>query len=56
MIAKEKMAITKMKLICELEERHGIDLDSGYKNDRAFAMFIEAEIKAFLGLRIIMGV
>ncbi len=33
MIAKEKLAFTKMKPICELEERHGVDLGVGYKND-----------------------
>ena len=40
MIAKEKLAFTKMKPICELEERHGVDLGAGYKNDHACATFI----------------
>ena len=41
MIAKEKLAFTKMKPLCELEERHGVDLGQGYKNDRACSAFIE---------------
>ena len=41
MIAKEKMAFTKMKPICELQERHGVNLGNGYKTDRACASFIE---------------
>ena len=41
MIAKEKLAFTKMKPLCELEERHGVDLGQGYKNDRACSTFIE---------------
>ena len=40
-IAKNNMAMTKMKPICELEERHGIDLGQGYKNNQACATFIE---------------
>ena len=28
-IAKNNMAMTKMKPICELEERHGVDLGPG---------------------------
>ena len=41
MIAKNNMAMTKMKPICELEERHGVDLGQGYKNNQACASFIE---------------
>ena len=41
MIAKEKMAFTKMKPICEFEERHGVNLGAGYKNDHACATFVE---------------
>uniref|UniRef100_A0A1X7SRW2 DUF4371 domain-containing protein n=1 Tax=Amphimedon queenslandica TaxID=400682 RepID=A0A1X7SRW2_AMPQE len=41
MIAKEKLAFTKMASICELEERHGVDLGVGYKNDRACTTFTE---------------
>jgi hypothetical protein len=40
-IAKGKMAFTKMKPICELEERHGVNLGVGYKNDHACASFVE---------------
>ena len=35
------MAMTKMKPTCELEERHGVDLDQEYKNNQACATFIE---------------
>ena len=35
------MAFTKMKPLCELEERHAVDLGSGYKNDQTCATFIE---------------
>ena len=41
MIAKKNMAMTKMKPICELEERYGVDLGQGYKNNQACASFIE---------------
>ena len=40
MIAKEKLACTKMKPICELEGSHGVNLGVGYKNNFACAMFI----------------
>ena len=33
------MAFTKMKPICELMERHGVDLGEGYKNNQACACF-----------------
>ena len=35
------MAFTKMKAICELEERHGVDLGTAYKNNQAWATFVE---------------
>ena len=40
MIAKEKLAFTKMKPICELEESHSVNLGVGYKNNHACAMFV----------------
>ena len=40
-ICKEKMAFTKMAPLCTLEEQHGVDLGSGYKNDQACAEFVE---------------
>ena len=30
----------KMKPICELEERHGVDLGVGYKNSHACVTFV----------------
>lgn len=40
-IAKNNLALTKMKPICELEERHGVNLGLGYKINQACATFIE---------------
>ena len=40
-IAKQNMAYSKMQPICELEERHGVDLGQGYKNNQACSTFIE---------------
>ena len=39
--AKENLAFSKMKPLCELEERHGVDLGQGYKNDLACATFVD---------------
>ena len=41
MITKEKMAFTKMKHLCELEEQLAVDLGFGYKNDQACTTFME---------------
>ena len=30
-----------MGMLCELEERHGVDLGNGYKNDMACASFVD---------------
>lgn len=40
-IAKEKLAFTKMRPLCELQERHGVNLGIGYKNDHACATFVK---------------
>ena len=40
MLCKQNLPFTKMAPICELEERHGVDLGSGYKNDQACATFV----------------
>ena len=40
-IAKEGLAFTKMKSLCELEERHGVDIGPAYRNDHACSNFIE---------------
>ena len=45
MIVKENMAFAKMKSICELQERHGVMLGTGYKNDKACATFVEFTAK-----------
>ena len=41
MIAKEGVAFTKMNLLCQLQERHGVKLGECYKNDHACANFVE---------------
>ena len=35
------MAFAKMGPLCQLEERHGVDLGQGYKNELACATFID---------------
>ena len=40
-VTKENMAFSKMKPICELEERHGISLGRSYKNNQACTTFFE---------------
>ena len=41
MLCKEGLAFTKMGAICELEEKHNVDLGTGYKNNQACANFVE---------------
>ena len=40
MIVKNNMSMTKMKPICELEERHGVDLGQGYKNNQLVLLLL----------------
>ena len=40
MMAKEGIAFNKMKSLYELEERHGVNLGDGYKNDLACSSFV----------------
>ena len=41
LIAKEKMSFKKMKLLCDLEERHGVGIGGSYRNDHACATFVK---------------
>ena len=41
LIAKEHLAFAKMAPICELQERHGVNLGTGYKNEKACATFVD---------------
>ena len=41
MLCKEGLAFTKMGAVCELEEKHGVDLGVGYKNNQAGATSVE---------------
>ena len=40
-IAKENLAFAKMGPLCQLEERHGVDLGQGYKKYLACASFAD---------------
>ena len=40
MLCKVGLAFTKMGAVCELEEKHGVDLETRYKNNQACATFI----------------
>ena len=39
-IAKEGLAFTKMKALCDLQERHGVDVGTTYRN-HACSSFVE---------------
>ena len=39
LIAEHNLAFTKMGPLCELEERHGVDLGQGCKSEQACATF-----------------
>ena len=39
-MAKEGIAFNKMKTLCELEERHRVNLGDGWKNDLACSLFV----------------
>ena len=41
LICKKSMAFLKMGPLCQLEEKHGVDLGSGYKNNQACAVFVQ---------------
>ena len=38
LIAKQNLAFSKMTPLCELEERHGVDLGEGYKKSKSCAV------------------
>ena len=40
-IAKENLAFSKMQPLCELEERHGVQLESGNRNYLVCSTFVE---------------
>ena len=40
-MAKENIAFTKMKPLCQLEERHGVDLGETDKNDMTCSAFVD---------------
>ena len=40
-MAKKNLTFTKMPSICDLEERHSVDLCAGYKNIQACSMFMK---------------
>ena len=40
LLCKENLAFNKMSSLCELEEKHDVDLGSGYKNKQACMYYI----------------
>ena len=40
-ICKQHLPFTEMGPICGLEEKHGVSLGTGYKNDKACAVFVD---------------
>lgn len=46
-MAKENIAYTKMKPLCQLEERHEVDLGEYYKTDMALVDYIDACFSLF---------
>ena len=50
LICKEGLAFTKMSALCEHEEKHGVDLGAGYKNNQACAVFVAQAQSEALGL------
>ena len=50
LICKEGLAFTKMSALCELEEKHRVDLGAGYKNNHALytctCMYYQEPIRA----------
>ena len=46
LIRKEQLAFTKMAMLCELEEKHGVDLGPGYKNEKASNTFVHYIVQA----------
>ena len=45
LIAKENMAFTEMKAMCELEERHEVDLGTAENNTQSCATFLQCIAK-----------
>ena len=41
LIAKEHLAFAKMAPLCDLLERHGVNIGTGHKNQKACATFID---------------
>lgn len=42
MIIKENMTFKKMKPLCNMEERHRVDIGTSYRNDHRCATFVES--------------
>ena len=40
-ICKQYLLFTEMGPICSLEEKHGVNLGTGYKNGKVYAVFVE---------------
>ena len=42
MVVKEHLAFKKMKPLCDIEESHGVDVSTSYRNDHGCASFVES--------------
>ena len=40
MVAKENLSFKKMKPLCDIEEKHGLEIGTIYRNDRGCASFV----------------
>ena len=42
MMVKENLAFKKMKPLCDMEERHGVEIGVSYRNDHGCASFVDS--------------
>ena len=42
MVAKENLSFKKMKPLCDIEEKHRVEIGASYRNDHGCASFVEA--------------
>ena len=42
MVVKENLAFKKIKPLCDMEESHGVDIGTSYRNDHGCALFVES--------------
>ena len=42
MVTKEILSFKKMKPLCDIEEKHRVEIGASYRNDHGYALFVEA--------------